>query len=141
MRKRIKEKTLVIQSILNRIRSQVEIIHRYCANYLNERCAKFSPRQLTYGLVIFCALFGASIYYTISNSFASYGGRKSNIQIPRHAISIDSNVIRTSDTTLINKILNQIDSMQNSDSSAIMLEQFERINPGLLDSFQRIQRF
>jgi hypothetical protein len=143
MRKRIKEKALVIHSILERIRYRIDVMHRKCANYLNKRCAKFSPRQLTYGLVIFCSVFGASIYYTISNSFASYGGRKSNIQIriPRHAISIDSNVVGISDTTLINKILNQIDSMQRSDSSAQMLEQFKRINPGLLDSFQRIQRF
>ena len=143
MRKRIKEKALAIHSILSRIRSHVEIIHRYCANYLNQRCAKFSPRQLTFGLVIFCAVFGSSIYYTIWHSFASYGARRSNnqIQIPRHAISIDSNVAKASDTTLINKILKQIDSIQRSDSSAQMLEQFKRMNPGLLDSFQRIQRF
>jgi len=143
MRKRITEKALVIHSILERIRSRVDVMHRKCANYLNKRCAKFSPRQLTYGLVIFCSVFGVSIYYTISNSFASYGARKNNIQIqtPRHAISIDSNVVRTSDTTLINKIIKQIDSMQSSDSSAIMLEQFKRINPGLLDSFKQIQRF
>jgi hypothetical protein len=141
MRKRIKEKALVIHSILERIRYRIDVMHRKCANYLNKRCAKFSPRQLTYGLVIFCSVFGASIYYTISNSFASYGGRKSNIQIPRHAISIDSSVIRTSDTTLINKILKQIDNLQRSDSSIQMLEQFRRINPGLLDSFQRIKRF
>jgi len=84
-----------------------------------------------------------SIYYTISNSFASYGTRKSNIQIqiPRHAISIDSNVVRASDTTLINKIVKQIESMQSSDSSAQMLEQFKRTNPGLLDSFQRLHKF
>ena len=143
MRKRIKEKILVIHSILEGVRSRVDAMLRQYANYLNKRCAKFSPRQLTYGLVIFCSVFGASIYYTISNSFASYGVRKSNIQIqiPRHAISIDSNVVRTSDTTLINKIIKQIDSMQSSDSSAIMLEQFKRINPGLLDSFKQIQRF
>lgn len=143
MRKKIKEKTLVIHSLLERIRSRVDVMHRKCANYLNKRCAKFSPRQLTYGLVIFCSVFGASIFYTIWNSFSSYGAQKSNIQIqiPRHAISIDSSVIRTSDTILINKILKQIDSMQRSDSSAIMLEQFKRINPGLLDSFKQIQRF
>ena len=134
---------MVIHSLLERIRSRVDVMHRKCANYLNKRCAKFSPRQLTYGLVIFCSVFGVSIYYTISNSFASYGTRKSNIQIqiPRHAISIDSNVVRASDTTLINKIVKQIESMQSSDSSAQMLEQFKRTNPGLLDSFQRLHKF
>lgn len=141
-RKYIKEKASVIYALFDRIRLRFEMIQRKCANYLNQRCASFSPRQLTYGLVIFCIVFGGSIFYTIRSSFASYNIKTSSayIQVPRHAILTDSPGSKVSDTTQINKITQRIDSIQKYDSGAHTLKRFMQLNPGLLDSFRQFQK-
>jgi hypothetical protein len=51
--------------VFQKMGSAIEKRQRKVADFLNRKAATLSPKQLVWGLVIFCLVFGSSSAFTI----------------------------------------------------------------------------
>lgn len=143
MSKRKRLKRSVIALAFEKINSWIESRQRKCADYLNQKCANFSTKQLTIGLVAFILLFGTAVAFTIRSSFESFGSRSkvAAISVPKHIMLKDSShypSLKTLELISIRKFRIQLDNLQKSDSGKLLLDSLKSSRPGLFDSLRFI---
>jgi hypothetical protein len=136
-----KNKLSIVGSLLDRLKIGLEKRQRQISDWLNKKCEHFSPRQLTVGLVIFCLVFGCSIFFTIWNSLERYGAKKSSMvmMIPKHIIVKDTTDGGISEHVILQKIQRQLDSVMTSENGPQALDSLRKFRPGLLDSIRAMQ--
>jgi len=137
----LRDKLSVVSFLLDRFRAGFEKRQRRISDWLNKKCEHFSTRQLTVGLMIFCIVFGCSIFFTIRNSLQSYGAKRSSMQmtIPKHVIIKDSADAGISEMIILQKIHRQLDSLRTSEDGSQALDSLRKFRPGLLDSLKIMQ--
>ncbi len=130
---------------LEKIKAAFNKQHKRAADFLNQRCAKFSTRQLTLGLILFCIVFGTSIAFTIWHSFESFAGRQKQTQIsvPKHIGTKDTLVpiLLSRELFSIQRFRAYLDSLQHTSSGQKKLDNIRFHRPGLLDSLQLVEHF
>lgn len=138
----MKRKLSVVGVLIDRLKSRFDKKQRQISDWLNKKCEHFSPRQLTVGLVIFCMVFGFSIFFTIWNSLESYGAKRMSMQmtIPKHVIVKDSSYSGISEMIILQKIHRQLDSLRTSENGPQALDSLKKFRPGLLDSLKVMQQ-
>lgn len=138
----LRDKLSVVSVLLDRFKAGFEKRQRRISDWLNKKCEHFSTRQLTVGLVIFCIVFGCSIFFTIWNSLESYGAKQASIKmaIPKHVIIKDSTAPGISEMVILQKIRRQLDSLKKSENGSQALDSLKKIRPGLLDSLKVMQQ-
>ncbi len=141
-RRFFRDKFSVVSFLLDRFRAGFEKRQRQISDWLNQKCEHFSPRQLTAGLIIFCGVFGCSIFFTIWNSLESYGAKRSSMQmtVPKHIIIKDSADAGISEMIILQKINRQLDSLRTSEKGYHTLDSLRKFRPGLLDSLKVMQK-
>lgn len=140
-RRFFRDKLSVVNVLLDRFKAGFEKRQRQISNWLNHKCEHFSPRQLMLGLVIFCIIFGCSIFFTIWISLEGYGAKRSSMQmtIPKHVIIKDSADAGISEMIILHKIHTQLDSLRTSEDGSQALDSLRKFRPGLLDSIRVMQ--
>lgn len=131
----------VIALAFDRINAWIESKQRKGADFLNQKCADFSTRQLTIGLAAFILLFGSCVAITIWNSLESFGSRSNipTISVPKHVIVKDTVQIKISPEMIsIRKFKIQLDSLERSLSGRLFLDSLKSVRPGLFDSLRLV---
>jgi|GEM_PF-621133 len=145
--KRRRDKPSVMYGIFQKMGGAVENRQRQAADFLNRKTAPLNRKQLIWGLVAFCLVFGSSSAYTIWHSLHSSAEaiRIQPMTVPGHTILPGSE--QPDETELTGQELNRIrwfrhflDSLQQSESGKLVYDSLARHRPGLLDSLAFIER-
>ncbi|HMR81791.1 MAG TPA: hypothetical protein PKE30_01615 [Niabella sp.] len=134
----------VVRLVFEKINLWIEKHQRRIAGYLNQRCAHFSTKQLTIGLIGFILLFGSSIAFTIWNSLESFGSssKAASISVPQYISIKNSNdtvLLKTSELEMIQRFRKQLDSLKDSKSGQQIIDKMKMFRPGLLDSLKQLE--
>jgi len=133
-----------MQGVFEKLGHAVERWQRRAADFLNRKAATLSRRQLAWGLVVFCGVFGGSSAYTIWHSVhaSTDAVRIQPLTIPGHTI-LPEDALPTDgigpELARIRQFRRFLDSLRLSESGRTLYDSLARQRPGLLDSLAFIE--
>jgi len=143
--KRRKDKPALIYPVLQRLGEAVRRRQRRCADWLQQKAARFSRRQLRWMLSIFCLIFGGSSLYTFIHALQAPAPARhvDAISVPRHITPPETPApaLSAQERHRISRFIHYMDSLCHSAGGKQRYDSILHERPGLIDSLMAIEHF